>query len=188
MTPDDQSRFPAIPVTLRSGVAAVVRPLRLDDGAALGDFYEAVPCEDFRFYCPHELTRARALENAAAALSPHQVVLVLDVGGAIGGYAWYRWAGPTPQNPAPESSTFGICIARPYQNAGAGRLIMRRLLAIAPHVGPPVMALTVQLANPRAVALYQSMGFAVVRQQTRVANSNWGIPSEPEYVMQQRVR
>lgn len=196
MTHDDRGRFPVIEVRLRNHRTAVVRPLRIEDGPALGVFYESVPREDFRFYCPHLLNREKAMEVAAAALNPDEVVLVIDIDGAIGGYAWYRWATPWWGKVVTEegdvkgelSSTFGICIGRPYQGLGAGRLIMARLLEIARYVGPPIMSLTVQLANPRAVKLYQAMGFTIVRQQMRGANEAYGLVAEPEYAMRQRVR
>ena len=59
---------------------------------------------------------------------------------------------------------------------------MRRLLEIAQTVGPLVISLTVQKANPRAIRLYRTMGFRLVREQTRPA-SNW-FPAEPEYYME----
>lgn len=48
------------------------------------------------------------------------------------------------------------------------------------------MALTVQLANPRAIALYQKMGFRIVRQQVRDRIGDFA--AEPEYAMEQIVR
>ena len=48
------------------------------------------------------------------------------------------------------------------------------------------MSLTVQKANPRAVALYQKMGFEIVREQMR--NQVEEFPPEPEYYMERKVR
>ena len=101
----------------------------------------------------------------------------------MAGYAWCRWGEEQAKR-----STFGICIGRACQGLGAGRALMARLLEIAAVVGPPVMCLTVQLANPRAVALYQSMGFGVVREQTRGEMDGHGFPPEPEYYMEKPVR
>ncbi len=88
--------------------------------------------------------------------------------------------------PAAERSTFGICISRDCQGSGAGRALMTRLLDIAREVGPPIMTLTVQHANPRAVALYRAMGFTPVREQLREVK--FGFPEEPEYCMERPVR
>lgn len=180
MTPDMIQRFPPIPVMLKNGNTGVIRPLDPGDGESLADFYEAIPREDIRFYCPHPLTRERALKNAEAAFSPYEMVLVLITGGnQIAGYAWIRWwkAGAT-------DSVFGICIRRGFQESGAGKALMTRLLEIAREVKPPTVHLTVQKANSRAFALYSQMGFTVVREQMRESGGDF--PPEPEYFMELR--
>ena len=180
MTPEDRARFGATTVRLNDGRAVVLRPLAASDGPALADFYATVPREDFRFYCPYELTREQAFADAARADSPLEVVLVIEAAdGSISGYAWYRW-----KEPGASASGFGICLRRDHQGFGAGGAIMRRLLEIARTVGPPVMGLTVQKANARAVALYRATGFRVVREQARV--ERFGFPTEPEYCMERR--
>ena len=180
----DQNLFPPQTVRLKDRRAAVLRFLAVADAAGLGEFYAAVPREDFRFYSPHPLTREKAAEIAADALGPFWVTLVLDLGnGRIGGYAWYRWAGE-----AAERSGFGICLSRDCQGAGAGRLLMDRLFEIARLIGPPVMGLTVQLANTRGVELYKKLGFQVVREQMRQPQPHYGLDAEPEYYMERRVR
>jgi ribosomal protein S18 acetylase RimI-like enzyme len=176
----DCARFPSVTTVLKNGASATVRPLAEEDADALGDFYEAIPREDCRFYCPYPLTREQDKKNAARASSPTEVVLVVEVAGTIGGYAWYRW------KEGAAASTFGICVRRSLQGTGAGKALMNRLLEIAREVGPPVMNLTVQKANPHAVELYQKMDFVIVREQMRGAAPEF--PSEPEYLMQLRVR
>jgi ribosomal protein S18 acetylase RimI-like enzyme len=57
-----------------------------------------------------------------------------------------------------------------------------RLLEAARIHGPPVMSLTVQKANKRAVALYRKTGFRIVREQQRATDG------EPEYCMELNVR
>jgi len=184
MKPEDRRRFPPQAVGLKDGRQGVIRPLATDDAVALGDFYATVPREDLRFYCPHPLTREKAAENAAAADSPYQVVLVLEAPDrTIAGYAWYRW---TEENAS--RSTLGICIRRDFQGVGAGQALLARLLEIAQEIGPPIVSLTVQLANARGRALYQKMGFRVVREQVRPADPALGLEAEPEYYMERRVR
>lgn len=184
MLPADQERFPPRPLRLLGGTRATIRPLREADAEALAAFYATVPPADFRFYCPHVLDRQHAMLKAGRAGSPEEVALVIELAdGSLGGYAWYRWEGPLA-----ERSTFGICLRRDCQGLGAGAGLMSRLLAIAAEVGPPVMSLTVQFANARAVALYRHMGFAVVREQVRPAKPEFGLAPEPEYYMERRVR
>ena len=181
---EDQNLFPPQTVRLKDGREAVLRFLAVADAAGLGEFYTAVPLEDFRFYSPHPLTREKAAEVAADALGPFRVTLVLDLGGGrIGGYAWYRWADATA-----ERSGFGICLSRDCQGSGAGRLLMDRLFEVARVIGPPVMGLTVQLANARGVELYKKLGFQVVREQMRQPQPAYGFPAEPEYYMERPTR
>ena len=184
MTPETMTHYPPLAVTLQDGSPVVLRPLQPTDGEALTALYAGMPREDARFYGSCLRGRELALAKVALAESPCEVVLVLETpDGGIGGYARYRW-----EREQAEKSHFGICISRPYQSAGAGRALMTRLLEIARTIGPPVMCLTVQLANVRAVKLYTRMGFQVVREQMcqRDPSSEW-LP-EPEYYMEQRIR
>jgi len=184
VTPEDQEKYPPVQVTLKSGVEVTLRPLAADDAEKLGDFYEQVPREDFRFYLPHALDREHARQNAAKALSPVEVVIVLETpAGEIGGYAWYRWHHETD-----EKSGFGICVRRDLQGAGAGEELMSRLLEIAKEIGPPIMMLTVHAANKRALGLYKKMGFEVVREETFAARPALGFAAEPQYYMERNAR
>ncbi len=178
MNPDEAVAFPAVNVALKDGRSATLRLLGRTDGEALAAFYAAVPPDDVRFYCPHPLTKPEALKKAASADDSRFVCLVgVAEKGDIAGYAWYRWqADDSP------SSGFGICIRRDFQGSGLARALMADLLKIAARVGPPVMHLTVQKANPRAVALYRKMGFTVVREQVR------DFDNEPEYCMERKVK
>ena len=162
-------------VTLRNGVQATVRPLTTEDGPALAEFYAGIPAEDSHFYRPHPLTREQALAKAAGAGRPGLVCLVLETDdNRIGGEAWCRWTEPHAMR-----SSFGICIRRDLQGVGAGKTLIRLLFENT--TGPPVISLTVQKANPRAVALYKSMGFRIVREQVRA-------DGEPEYYMERPTR
>lgn len=181
MTPDIMQQFPAITIRLRNGQEGIIQPLTPEFGEALATFYAEVPREDIRFYDPHPLNREFALGNAERACGPCEVVLVCMLPDAkIGGYAWYRWKPDAPV------SDFGICIAPKCQRQGLGRMLMTRLMEIAKVIGPPVMSLTVQLANARAVALYRSMGFEVVREQ--MLGPRHEFAAEPEYYMEHAVR
>jgi ribosomal protein S18 acetylase RimI-like enzyme len=183
------SQFPPQVATLKDGRRLTLRLLAEDDAEALGDFYESMPRETWRFYCPSKLTREDAAKKAARALNPTVVCLVAvdETTGQIAGYDWYRW-----RNAEGRASVFGICLREAYRGIGLGRALIQRLLAIA-HLlgrsykfGPPVMSLTVQLANPRAVALYTKMGFRIVREQVRGQVADF--PAEPEYTMEQTLR
>jgi ribosomal protein S18 acetylase RimI-like enzyme len=149
----------------------------------LGDFYASLPEIAARFYWPHPLTRENGEKWAAEqADSPCNVTLVLETpGGEIAGYAWYQWPGEEAR-----ASVFGICIREDYQSSGAGRALMERLLGIARTVGPPIMQLTCQHANVRAVALYRKMGFEVTKEGMVSARRQF--PAEPQYWMERPCR
>ncbi|MBN2451350.1 MAG: GNAT family N-acetyltransferase [Lentisphaeria bacterium] len=182
MTPAERDQYPEREVALKNGRRGRLRFLRQDDGDRLGDLYEGLPEEAGRFYWPHPLDREHARGNAARADSPTEVVLVLELeDGSLGGYAWYRWRGNEAR-----ASGFGICVAGPCQGCGAGRVLMERLLEVAGRVGPPVMSLTCQHANARAVELYLKLGFRVIREGIVKGRRQW--PAEPQYWMERRRR
>jgi len=182
MTPEAQIRFPAAEVALRNGEQVTVRPLLKDDTDRLASFYAAVPGRDIRFYYPHPLDREHAVANARKADNPYEVVLVLETADdSIAGYAWYRW-----READAEKTHFGICVRPDYQGVGAGATLMTRLMEVAEEEGPPVMCLTVQLANERAVVLYRKMGFNVVREGIRKPFLDF--TPEPQYWMERSRR
>jgi len=184
MTPEHYTNYSPLAVTLRDGRSAWVRPVAPDDLEALMTFYAEIPREDLRFYYPHPMTHEYASRNTERALSPLCVALVLTLpDGRIVGYSSYEWA-----DMGDAYSLFGLCIARECQGVGAGRLLMEHLLTFARQYGPPVMALTVQLANTRAVSLYRSMGFQVMREQMVAHDSSLDFADEPEYYMECNVR
>jgi len=182
MKPEDQERFPPITTTLRDGRTVALRFLAASDATALGTFYESVPREDLRFYLPHPLDRDQAAKKAARADEPGFVCVVAEAAGALVGYAWYQW------KEGAGKSGFGLCVRRGWQSAGLGTALTERINEIAATVGPPVMTLTVQVANTRAVALYRAMGFRVVRQGRREKDQARGFAEEPQYWMERRVR
>lgn len=201
MLPEDQASYPPLTATLKDGRSVRLRLISVADTSALSDFYASLPRETWRFYCPPRLTHEDAVRRAAEAEAPTVVCLVAEEpwSGAIVGYAWYRWRDEGEQpggsglpsgsgllSGTAQSSIFGICLREAYRGTGLGQALIARLLEIARAVGPPVMALTVQLANPRAVALYQKMGFRIVREQMREAIGDF--VAEPEYAMEQVVR
>jgi len=185
MLPHQQLQFPAVPAQLKNGVAATLRPLTTSDGAALAEFYASIKWGEYRHYCPYPLAALTAKKNAASAdLDGCATIVLVGTDGRIGGYAWFRWDAAA----APRESVFGICVRGEYQNCGSGAALMKRIAEVAREVGPGVMSLTVQLANPRAVALYKKMGFAVVREQMRDENTAAGLEAEPEYYMERVTR
>lgn len=182
MLQEDQALVCPKQVTLKDQRTVVLRCLTIDDAETLGDFFTTIERGAYRFYCPHPLTYEEARYKAAAALAPTSLRLVAeDEAGQIVGYATYKWEAEDDDRPG----TVGICLRKAYRGQGLGQHMMARLIDIAAHIGPPVMSLTVQKANPGALALYRKMGFRVVREQMRGQIAEF--PPEPEYYMERPV-
>jgi len=169
--------FPPERVTLRDGESATVRPLAGHDGDGLADLYATLRPIDARFYFPHPLTREEAMKTAARSASPTFACLVVErEDGSLAGYAWYLW------DQGADRSVFGICVRPEMQERGVGKALMLAIARVAEHTGPPVMTLTVQKANTRALALYRKMGFREVREQLS------SLHREPEFLMERPTR
>ncbi len=182
MLEKDRARFTDTRITLKDGSPVTLRFLTAEDAEAFGDFYVSIERDAYRFYCPHPLTRENARIRTDAALSPTVVgIVATNTEQHIVAYASFQW-----HEADNGSGFFGICIQRQYRGLGLGEALMQRVAEIAKDVGPPVMSLTVQEANPRAVALYQKMGFEIIREQMR--NQVEEFPPEPEYYMERKVR
>jgi ribosomal protein S18 acetylase RimI-like enzyme len=178
----DQDLFPAVSVTLRDDRIVTLRFLTPGDAEAFGNFYLSIERAAYRFYCPHPLTRENARQRTTATLSPTVVgVVAEDEAQHIIAYASFQW-----DVSEDKPSFFGICIEKHYRGLGLGEILMQRIAEIAENIGPPVMSLTVQKANPGAVALYRKMGFRVVREQMRGQVEEF--PPEPEYYMERHVQ
>ena len=179
----DQQRFPAVTVTLKGPQTLLLRFLAVEDAQAFGDFYESIERTAYRFYCPHPLTRENAEKRTAAALSPSVVgIVAINEDQQIVAYTSFQWKATDYYTP----SFFGICIQKPYRGIGLGEVLMQRIMEIAKEIGPPVMSLTVQKANPHAVTLYRKIGFEIIREQIRQQVEE--LPPEPEYYMERKVR
>ena len=123
------------------------------------------------------------MENASKAESPYEIVLVAENENKnIIGYTWLRW-----KNNTSTVSTFGICISRPYQGLGLAKKIIIKLLKISKQIAPSTIHLTVQKANKKALKLYLSMGFQIIKEQMREANPQYGFEAEAEYLMEYKL-
>lgn len=183
MNPAQMHLAPPVAVTMRDGSILTQRLVNEHDAAGIADFYASIPREDSRFYMgPTELSQIRAETDARESTHPFVVTLVLETAeGKIAGFSFFRW--DEENSPV---STFGICIRRGYQGIGAGEAQINRIAAIAEHVGPDIMSLTVQKANLRAQKLYLKSGFQIVREQ--IIGERDGFEAEPEYYMERSVR
>lgn len=165
----DTCTIPAEPVTLTDGTIMTIRLLAENDGDAYVAFYGSIPAQDNRYYIGAEAcTPEKARQRGQCAHSATELCLVLEGSdGKIYGEAWYRW-----KSEKDHASVFGICMSQDIQGSGAGGKIMNSLMALSAHHGPPIMSLTVQKENKRAVHLYEKIGFVVIKEQIRPARAD----------------
>lgn len=64
----------------------------------------------------------------------------------------------------PQPSVFGLGIAPEFQGKGYGRALLNRVMRSARKIRPGELTLEVDSANPRALRLYATSGFAVKAQ------------------------
>ncbi|MGM0769646.1 MAG: ribosomal protein S18-alanine N-acetyltransferase [Pseudomonadota bacterium] len=64
-----------------------------------------------------------------------------------------------------EAHLLNLCVAPGCRRAGAGRQLLRHLIARATHEGMKQTILEVRVSNHGAVALYESEGFRVIGQR-----------------------
>ncbi|MGF2685901.1 ribosomal protein S18-alanine N-acetyltransferase [Marinobacter sp. DUT-3] len=79
-------------------------------------------------------------------------------GGALSGYAIVAYL-------YDEAHLLNLCIAPDIRGEGAGRQLLRHLLAYAAHDGMQQVILEVRTSNRIAAALYQSEGFRVIGER-----------------------
>jgi GNAT superfamily N-acetyltransferase len=81
------------------------------------------------------------------------------------GAAWYRlFSQDRPGYGYVDSTTpeVAIAVAREYRGNGVGRALMESLIEHARQSGVPGLSLSVEIANTRALYLYQQLGFGAV--------------------------
>lgn len=79
-------------------------------------------------------------------------------GGSLGGYAVVAYL-------YDEAHLLNLCVAKARRGEGAGRQLLRHLVARATHDGMQQTILEVRVSNSSAVALYESEGFRVIGQR-----------------------
>lgn len=172
-------------IKLKDRSTATVRGLDIGDRDGFADFYESIPQESLRFYCPHPLNRESAVKFVEQACQGKFSALVLNCGktGKIAGVCWAKLPGKNH-----DCAVLGICLLPEFRGLGAGRILLETLLDILAHNGIKRVRLTVQLANPGAVKLYWQCGFEVIEEHMRPELKNYGLAPEPEYLMEKNLK
>ena len=171
---DDQ---PGTMIALRDGREARVRPLRIDDGCILGDFFCGLSEKTRSTYGPHPFGRDTAAELCAAVGDATTVrfVAVLDDGTPGATIVAYMilsriiWDGDRGRYgdmlPWETTACLAPVVADACQGQGLGSSMGQHVLAAARSLGLSHVILMggVMDENPRARRVYEKLGFQFVR-------------------------
>lgn len=149
-----------------------VRALGPDDAPLLAAFFRGLSERSRGWFRPHTYTRegaARVVEQAGAPNALYFLVLHGEVPAAEGFLT----------NLQSDRPTLGIAVGDAYQDAGIGRLLMRFLVDVARRLGRRGVRLTVDDDNPRAIHVYERLGFKLVRVMREMAVDFPEGPGEP---------
>jgi len=149
-----------------------VRPARLSDAAALADVYAASWREAYSGLIPSLVLERMIVRRSAPwwrEAMQKRAVLVLEVGGAVAGYATFA---PAPGRAHPGAAEIQeIYLAPEYQGIGLGiRLFSAALKRIASR-GYPRVLVRALAENDRANAFYRRHGGRLVaRSEERLGD------------------
>jgi GNAT superfamily N-acetyltransferase len=144
---------------------SIVRATTADEPALRVALYEAV--------CWRETSSRRPIEDVLADPAvrlyledwgrPGDVGFVAeDASGRLGGAAWYRPFTTVRHGygfVSPDVPEVSMGLQRSWRGLGLGRRLLESLHAVALDAGVPRLSLSVEVANRRAVRLYERFGY-----------------------------
>ncbi len=150
-------------ITLKDGRTCVLRSGTEEDGkAALEAFILTHAQTDWLLSYPDEIRFTVEQEAAflrGKAESADEIEILAQVGEQIVGMAGFESVGKAKK--LKHRASFGVSIDRAYWGLGIGRALTEACIACAAAAGYRQLELEVVEGNKRAVALYESLGFAV---------------------------
>lgn len=146
---------------LKDGKEILLRSAGEADGAAVLEVFNLTHAEtDFLLTYPEENTMTAADESAflkELEESAGETELLALVDGKVAGTAGISAVGGTVKQR--HRAEFGIGIAQAFWGMGIGRALTEGCIECARAAGYEQLELDVVAENPRAVALYESLGF-----------------------------
>jgi RimJ/RimL family protein N-acetyltransferase len=136
----------------------IIREASTDDAAALAEYAADLFSEGL----PGIFTRpAPSLEEEAAFIRSrtepaNSTLLVAESGGGVVGLLDFV-GGSLPENR--HTGVFGVSVRNGWRGQGVGTALIERLLAWAPVHGIERIEAHAWASNPRAIALYERLGF-----------------------------
>jgi RimJ/RimL family protein N-acetyltransferase len=145
-----------IEVPLRGGGRVKIRPMELNDGPAVLEFFRALPEED-RLFLRDDVTRPEWLERFVRQIDYNRVVPLLAERGpqVVGNATLYRslhgWSAHVGE--------IRVAVARSAQGKGLGTLLARELVRIAVDAGIEKMVAAVVDNQVGAKRAFEKLGF-----------------------------
>ncbi len=142
---------------LRDGTTVTLRRVQAVDADRFVEYFDGLSERSRYFFHPFAFERASA-ETVTSDLDSEdsfRIVATAERGGreAIVGYAWLQGLS------GPDVPMLGIGLVDAYHERGIGRLLLRALLDVGRAMGLKAIRLGVNDDNPRAIHVYESVGF-----------------------------
>lgn len=142
--------------TLRNGEKLVIRPMRLEDGPAVAEFFRSLPEEDRR-YLREDVTRPQFLEGFLRKLKNFEAIALVAVSGdvVLGSAALYR----NPHGWTHHVGDIRVEVARSHQRMGLGAHLAHALVRHAIAIGLDKLVVEVVEAQHAARKTFERLGF-----------------------------
>ncbi len=160
--------------------AVTIDRLTPKDASRLGTFFELLAADEetVRFFHPHALTRAYAVELCACQGRCRDRYFAMSFRGRVVGYSMLRGWDEGYTIPS-----FGGATHPALRGLGLGQVLLRHAIRESEQAGAPKLRLTVYRANERATHVYRKLGFVFSEKNER----EWiGLLSLPAFLAPER--
>src|SRR5450759_3541293 len=147
----------------------LVRRLTCADLSGLQAFYDSLTEAITYYFRPWAEPSEEILRDHLAGGEEGRALVwgLLSAAGEVEGHAFIRWLGT-------EQPSFGIALRERAQGQGWGRRLTEAILAEADARVIPAVYLGVNKDNPRALALYQSVGWTLLGEiESNCPDGSW---------------
>lgn len=120
---------PAVDALTADGAIVTIRPVTVEDTAALADLFRRGSLDSLRlrfFATPGPLLLAAEVTRLARPAGPEHATIAAELAGALVGVASYERPGP-----ADPTAEFAVFVDDPHQGRGIGTLLLEHLAGVA---------------------------------------------------------
>jgi ribosomal protein S18 acetylase RimI-like enzyme len=154
-------------LTLKDGTHVSIRPMRVEDGVAVAEFFRDLPEEDRR-YLREDVVRPAFLETFLRKIANFEAVSLIATasGKVVGSATLYR----NPHGWTRHVGDLRVEVARPHQRHGLGTHLARALVRHAVAIGLDKLVVEVVEEQRGALKTFERLGFrkeAVLKGQVR---------------------